>query len=178
MKNTKYIMYNIMIGSIYVAVSLVIPFIQFSSMQFRIAEIMNIFPLFSKRYIPGVTLGCIITNFIGAYMGVNVLGYLDIFVGGLATFISLYLVYLFRKIKICNLPILSVMMPVVINALFIGAELAYVFMPNEFYLGLLINGFQIFVSQFIVCVILGLLLYNKLKDKKFIYKIEEKEKNG
>ena len=69
---------NIMIAAIYAVASLIIPVLSFGPLQIRFAEILCLLPLFNRKYIIGVTLGCFITNLIGAMIGVNILGYADV----------------------------------------------------------------------------------------------------
>ena len=52
---------------------------------------MTLLPLFGKEYILSLTIGCFLANVIGPY------GVPDIILGTLATFISVYLVYLTGK---------------------------------------------------------------------------------
>ena len=56
------------------------------------------------------------------------------------------------------------MMPVVFNAVIVGAMLSYVIMPDNFMMGLLINGLQVGIGEFIAVVILGLIIYKPFKN--------------
>ena len=173
MKNElKFIVLSIMVASIYTAVSIAIPYISFNALQFRLAEILCILPLVSRKYIFGVTLGCFITNLIGAMSGTNLLGYMDCFIGTFATYLSLVMLYQFKNIKLKDKPILSLMMPVIINAIIRGAELAFALFPENMLEGFIISGSQIFISQFVICVVLGLVIYDKIINNKALKKIE------
>ena len=104
MKNTSNNLTNIaMIASVYTVVSLVLAPISFGNIQIRIAEGLVLLPLLSKHSIYGVVLGCFLTNLIGALMGVNILGFLDVFIGTFATLIAAYLTYHLKDITIKNI---------------------------------------------------------------------------
>ena len=59
-------------------------------------------------------------------------------------------------------------MPVIWNFFFVGAELGYLFMPDNFLLGTVINGAWVALGE-IIAVILGVILTNVL-DKTKIFK--------
>ena len=59
-------------------------------------------------------------------------------------------------------------MPVVWNFFFVGAELGYLFMPDNFLLGTVINGSWVALGE-VIAVILGYILVKAL-DKTEIFK--------
>lgn len=63
------------------AVSLALAPLSFGPIQIRIAEAMTLLPILFPEAIAGVTLGCFLTNLIGAILGVNLLGFFDVFGG-------------------------------------------------------------------------------------------------
>ena len=79
------------VAGLYAALTLALGFISYGPIQFRISEVMTLLPLFGKEYILSLTIGCFLANIIGPY------GVADIVLGTLATFISVYLVYLTGK---------------------------------------------------------------------------------
>lgn len=84
-----------LVAAIYVALTITPPLnaISYGAYQFRISEMMNFTAFYNKKYIIGVTLGCMIANFFS-------FGLLDVFVGGGSTLVFLSLgVYLFGKYK-------------------------------------------------------------------------------
>lgn len=84
-----------LVAAIYVALTITPPLnaISYGAYQFRISEMMNFTAFYNKKYIIGVTLGCMIANFFS-------FGILDVFVGGGSTLVFLSLgVYLFEKYK-------------------------------------------------------------------------------
>ncbi|MGT2756445.1 QueT transporter family protein [Streptococcus ovuberis] len=82
-----------MVAAIYIVLTLTPPLnaISFGAYQFRISEMMNFTAFYNKKYISGVTLGCMIANFIGY-------GWIDMVVGGASTLVFLTLgVFLFER---------------------------------------------------------------------------------
>ncbi len=150
-----------MIGAIYTVLTLALAPISYGNMQVRISESLTMLPLIYAPSIYGVTLGCFLSNLIGAIIGVNPTGYIDAIVGTLATFLAAYFTYKTKDIKIKNVPVLAMFMPVIFNFIFVGAELAYLFMPDNFLLGMLINGSWVGLGE-IIAVILGFFLVRAL----------------
>ena len=164
----RFITTTAMIASLYTAMALAIPVLSFSQVQIRFAEVLCLLPLISKKSIYGLVLGCFITNFVGAMMGVNLLGYMDAIIGTFATFLAAVLTYKFKDIRWFGLPVLASLMPVVINGVIIGLELAYVFMPDTILLGTLINGAYVAAGEFVAVTIIGLFVYRLLEEKKLL----------
>ncbi len=157
-----------MIAAIYTVLTLVLAPISYGNMQVRISEALTMLPLIYAPSIYGVTLGCFLSNILGAIMGVNPTGYIDAIVGTLATFLAAYCTYKTKDIKIKNIPVLAMLMPVIFNFFFVGAELGYMFMPDNFLLGTIINGAWVALGE-IIAVILGYFL-TKALDKTDIFK--------
>jgi uncharacterized membrane protein len=166
MKNTTKDLTNIaLIAAAYTVVSLILAPISFGNIQVRIAEALTLLPLIYKPSIYGVILGCFLTNLIGAMTGVNLLGFLDVFVGTLATTIALYGTYKFKDKKIKGIPLISMLFPVILNGIFIGAELSAVLMPNNFVLGFIIFGIEVALGE-LISVIIGYFLIKSMKKNK------------
>ena len=157
MKN-KRMAVDAMIAATYTVLSLVLTAFSFGPIQVRVAEVLCILCIYKKEYIGPITLGCALTNFIGVIMGADIIGFLDVIFGTLATYLSVVMMYKFRDIKCFNRPLLSYMMPVIFNGLIVGAMLSYVIMPDNFIYGLLLNGFYVAIGEFISVVVLGILL--------------------
>lgn len=164
-KSIKKLVIISMIAAVYTAISLALAPLSFGNIQIRIAEALVILPLIYFPSVYGVILGCYLTNLIGAIMGVNLLGFIDVFVGTMATAISAYLTYRFRNVRIKNIPILSLMMPVIFNGIVVGIELGIVLFPQNILLGSLISGIEVAIGE-LIAVILGLFLTNSLAKTK------------
>ena len=75
-----------MIAAIYTALTLALSPVAYGPVQFRISEALCILPYFTPAAVPGLFLGCLISNGVGAAMGTTVA--LDMIFGSLATLIG------------------------------------------------------------------------------------------
>ena len=150
-KNTKKLVTTALVAALYATVTLALGFISYGSIQFRLSEVMTLLPLISKEYILGLTLGCLLANILGPG------GVPDIIFGTLATFISVYLVYLtgkYMKYKKSTVLVAS-LWPVIV-----GLEL------NIFFgLPLLLSMIQVGFGQFVVITIIGVPLFKSVNNK-------------
>ena len=95
-------------------------------------------------------------------MATNPTGFLDAIIGTLATFLAAYGTYYFREKKLKNIPLLSILCPIVLNFIFVGAELAYLFNPENLMIGFLIQGTSVAIGE-AISVILGYVLMEPMK---------------
>ena len=146
-----------LIAGLYTALTLVLAPLSFGPVQCRVAEALTILAAYTPAAIPGLTVGCVISNVVGLSMGANVAGALDILLGTLATGIAAWLSYRLRGVRIKGLPFWSAIPPVVTNALIIGAELTVVLGPRNLPTLLMWMG-SVGLGQLIACVGGGLLL--------------------
>lgn len=167
MMNTKTtaIVRTAVIAALYTVVSLALAPFSFGTIQVRIAEALTMLPLLDKKTIPAVTLGCFLTNILGVALGVNPTGMIDAVVGTAATFLAAYGTWYFRDKQIHGIPVLSILMPVLLNFLFVGSELSFLFFDGNFWLGLLIMGAQVAAGECIAAV-LGYILTRALRKTK------------
>lgn len=145
------------VAALYATITLVLGSISYVQIQFRISEVMTLLPLFGKEYILSLTIGCFLANVIGPY------GVPDIILGTLATFISVYLVYLtgkYMKGKKGYLIIAS-LWPTIVNAIIIGGVILHVL----FKLPLILSILQVGFGQFVVITIIGVPLFRFLNNK-------------
>ena len=150
-----------MIAAVYTVVSLALAPISYGNIQVRIAEALTILPLLYKPSIYGVTLGCFLTNLLGAFMGVNPTGFIDAIIGTLATFLAAECTYMLKDKTVKGFPLWSVLMPVIFNFFFVGAELAVLYFEGNVVLGTLIMGGEVAGGE-LISVILGWLLLKPL----------------
>lgn len=150
-----------MIAAVYTVVSLALAPISYGNIQVRLAEALTILPLLYKPSIYGVTLGCFLTNLLGAFMGVNPTGFIDAIIGTLATFLAAECTYMLKDKTVKGFPLWSVLMPVIFNFFFVGAELAVLYFEGNVVLGTLIMGSEVAVGE-LISVILGWLLLKPL----------------
>lgn len=144
------------VAALYATVTMSLSFISYGPVQFRLAEIMTLLPLLNKKYILGLTLGCFLSNVLGT------LGIVDIIFGTIATFISVYLVYLTGKLMKDKKGrfIIASLWPTIVNAIIIGAELKIFFgFP------LILSMIQVGFGQFVVITIIGVPLFKSINNK-------------
>lgn len=153
---TYYLVQSALIAGIYVAVTFIFAPISFGSVQFRIAEALTVLPVLTPAAIPGLTVGCIIANLNSPF------GLVDIICGSLATLLAAICSRLTRKICFRNLPLLSLIFPVLFNGVIVGLEIAF-FLPEGFsMLGFLSAGASVAFGEIVVCYLAGLPLYSGL----------------
>ena len=152
MKNdlTKRLTRTAIIAAIYAVVTIAIAPLSYMGVQFRISEILVLLAVFDPLYIGGLTLGCLIANLLGPN------GPLDVILGTLATFISVYAIYLTGKIVKnyrAKLLIASIW-PTLFNGLIIG------WMLNMLYgLPLVLSMGQVALGELVVITCIGVPLF-------------------
>ena len=139
-----------MIAAIYVILTIFISAFNLASgaIQIRISEALTILPAFTPAAIPGLFLGCLISNLItGAMLP-------DIIFGSLATLLGALGSYFARKWK-WAVPV----PPILSNMIIIPFVLAYAYqIPGGVPYFMLTIG----IGEVISCGALGMLLYNVL----------------
>lgn len=155
-----------LIAAVYASVTLMLSPISFGNIQIRMAEAMVLLPVLFAPSVAGVTLGCFLANFIGAMMGLNILGYLDCVVGTLATFLAAVLSMKTANIRFKGIPWVSVFMPVLFNGVLIGFELAIALMPEQMMIGWLIFGFEVALGELLAVGIFGIPLVQAFEKAK------------
>ncbi len=110
---TENLVVNALIAAIYAALTIALAPFSYGPVQVRISECMTLLAFVNPRWVPGLTIGCLLANLLSPF------GMLDIIVGTLATFIAVYLMRYAPNMLVASLS------PVIVNGLLIGAELAY-----------------------------------------------------
>ena len=160
---TKFIVQAGIIAALYSALVIAgtftpIGFINFGPVQLRISEALTILPYFTPAAIPGLFVGCLVSNLAGTAVGVMLP---DIIFGSLATLAAAYISWLLRKKKwLVPLP------PVLINAVVVGLLLTYVYGINA---PLIINMLTVGAGQTIACYGLGMILLFTLDKRRKIF---------
>lgn len=144
-----------LIAALYAVLTLCLPMASFGTVQFRFSEALTVLPVFSRQAVTGLTLGCAIANAAGLAMGANVAGAWDILIGSAATLTAAWLSYLLRRVTWRGLPLASVWPPVLVNAVFIGAELNTVLFGGASET-LWLTMLQVGIGQLVPCVAGGL----------------------
>lgn len=157
MKKIRFVVQSALIAALYAALTLALPVFSFSIVQFRLGESLTILPVFTNTAIPGLTIGCIVSNLVGFIIGANPIGWIDAIVGSIATLIATILTYYIGKSKKQWIRYVFAPLPaVLVNAVIIGIELTMVFSEITNILALLVNMFSVFTGQAVVCYLLGL----------------------
>ena len=157
MLQTKAIAIGGLVAAVYVVVTLIFAALGLSSniIQIRLSEALCIMPCFCPAAVPGLFVGCLISNLIAGA------GIFDIVFGSLATLVGAIGTYLLRKNRW-----LAPVPPVIVNGLVIPAVLIYGYGINMCYF---LAAFYIFIGEFISCYILGEILYSVLKRNTAIF---------
>lgn len=159
-KTALYITQAAAIAALYFIINLLqntlLPGTTSMAIQFRFAEALCVLALFTTAAIPGLSIGCMLFNLTMA----DSLP-LDFIVGTAATLLAALLIYLLRNVKIKNYPWLSMLMPVVCNAVIVGWELTYYFDTP-----ILLNMLYVAAGEAAVVFVLGTALYFVLERNK------------
>lgn len=152
-KKTRFIVEAAILAAIYAVITILLAPISYGQIQVRVAEALTILPYFTPAAIPGLFVGCIVSNIFGGN------GLIDIIFGSLASLIA---AILSRK---ASNPWLVPLPPVVVNGLVIGWMLFKVYgLPFWLSVG------TVTVGQAIACYGLGyplLLVLQRNKEKIF-----------
>ncbi len=142
------------IAALYVALTVLLQPIGFGSVQCRLSEAMTVLPVYMPAAIPGLTVGCFLSNLVGLTTGANPAGAWDLLLGTGATALAAVMTYALRGVRFGKLPIVATLPPVIVNALIVGAELYWVYggLPLIAHIALVGAG------QLIACVGGGLVL--------------------
>ena len=89
------------------------------------------------------------------FTGANVLGALDIVFGTAATLTAALCTRRLARVRLRGLPVAAAVPPVLINAVVVGAELAWAFGPRTF-AGFLLQAGGVALGQLFSCFALGL----------------------
>lgn len=164
-KNVVFLTQAAMIAAIYVVLTFIANAFGLANyaIQVRFSEALTVLPFFTPAAIPGLYIGCLLSNILtGCALP-------DVIFGSLATLIGALGTYTLRKWKWCT-PIC----PIIANAIIVPLVLIYGY-------GLLIEGFSLLqcfgyycltvgVGEIISCGILGMILLyglNNYKEKLF-----------
>lgn len=147
------------IAALYTALTMLTAPIGFGPIQFRISEALTVLPFYDPAAIPGVFIGCLLSNLLGGN------GVWDVVLGSLTTLIAALLTYKSKNKYVALVP------PVVLNGVVIGAMLH--FMLN---VPLVETMLTITLGQAAACYGVGLMLM-LLLERRGVYSTKNKVKN-
>ena len=151
-KKTVFITTSAIIAALYAALTYISAAmcLAYGEVQFRLSEALTVLPLFTPAAVPGLTIGCIVSNITST---VNIA---DMVIGSAASFAAAVLTRKLRNVKIKNYPFLSVLMPVLVNGIIVGAEITYFAAPGESAFVFFLSAFaSVAAGEAAVCFILG-----------------------
>ncbi len=157
-----------MIAAIYAAATYLCAVfaIAYGNIQFRLSEALTILSVFTPAAIPGLTIGCIIANISSPF------GIWDIVFGSLATLLAAITARALRNIKFKGFPLLSLIMPVIFNALIVGAELTFLLPTDKAKLAtFVIYALEVAAGELAVCVAGGIPFYYAVGKSKIFDRI-------
>lgn len=155
----KFIVHASLIAALYVVLTLVANSLGLANyaIQVRFSEALTILPYFTPAAIPGLFIGCILSNFLTGCL------LLDVIFGGIATLLGALGTYALRKTSkwLAPLP------PIIANTIIIPFVLAFVY---QFEGSIPYFMATVGIGEIISCGVLGMLLLTTLnKYKKYLF---------
>lgn len=142
------------IAAMYVVLTEIATLMGLSSgaVQIRFSEALTILPFFTPAAIPGLFIGCVISNLLaGAVIW-------DVIFGSLATLCAAFVTYLIRRAH----PVLASIPPIVANTAVVPLVLRFAYgIDDAWYI--LAGG--VFLGEIISCGVLGTLLLYALRSR-------------
>ncbi len=154
-KGTLFLVQAAAIAAVYVVLTTVFAAFSFGEVQVRISEALTILPAFTPAAIPGLFVGCIISNFLGGAI------LMDVIFGSIATLIGAVFTYKLRG----SSKWLAPLPPIVANALIVPFTLFYGYGVN---LPIPFMMLTVGIGEVISCGVLGMILYGALSKYRHI----------
>ena len=156
-KKVLFIVHAAVIAALYVVLTLLANALGLANyaVQVRFSEALTILPFFTPAAIPGLCIGCLLSNILtGCALP-------DIVFGTVATLLGAVFTYILRKYKwLAPIP------PIVANTIIVPFVLLYAYGIRPLWLSFLTVG----AGELISCGILGILLLNVLnKYKRYLF---------
>ena len=118
--------------------------VAYGPIQCRFSEALCVLPFFTPAAVPGLFLGCLVSNLLSPY------GALDIIFGSLATLTAAVWTARVRRRWLAPLP------PVVCNAVLVGAVITLQQVSSDLFLGaFLYNALTVGLGEALACYALG-----------------------
>ncbi len=148
----RFLVQAAMIAALYTVLTLVAAMLNwaYGPVQFRFSEAMTVLPMFTPAAIPGLAVGCFLSN-VWSNMGV-----MDMIFGTLATLLAAVATRAARHVRVKGIPVLAPLPPVVCNALIVGLEITLVSPGGFLWPAFLANALSVGAGELVVCYVLGL----------------------
>lgn len=165
----RFLTESAVIAAIYVVMTFVSASLNlaYNAVQFRVSEVLTILPIFTPAAVPGLAIGCFISNLSSP------LGPVDWVFGTGATLLAAVITRMLREVEIKNIPLLAMLSPVIVNAVIIGFEIACLSTDDLFAVSnldmtvFLASMVSVGIGQLVVCVGFGIPMYLSLKKLNF-----------
>lgn len=156
------------IAALYAALTYLAAFVNlaYGPVQFRFSEALTVLPVFTPAAIPGLTLGCFVSNL------ASPLGIVDWVFGSLATFVAAVGTRALSRVRVKGIAWLAPLPPVIANAVIVGLEVCCLsdagFAWSSFTLaGFAAGALSVGVGELVMCYALGLPLMIALEKAGF-----------
>ena len=156
--STRYLTRGALVAALYVALSYVATVFGLASgaIQFRISEALCILPVFMPEAIPGLFVGCIISNIIGGCVP------WDIVCGSIATLLGALGAYALRKLP--NKYKWAATLPnFFANVIIVPFVLMYAYAVEA---GFFVLALSVGIGEAVCGVLCGSILYYSIKDQR------------
>lgn len=161
-KQLRYLVHAAAIAALYVVLTLIANALGLANyaIQVRFSEALTVLPFFTPAAIPGLFVGCILSNLLTGCLP------LDVIFGSLATLLGAFGTYALRK----TTKWLAPLPPIAANTLIVPFVLAYVY---RFEGSIPYFMLTVGIGELISCGILGMIVLNILqKYRKYIFPMD------
>ena len=152
---TKFLAEAAVIAAVYALLTVAFAPIGYGAVQLRISEALTVLPFFTPAAVPGLFVGCVVSNIISPY------GLPDMIFGSIASLLGAVGSYMLRE-----RPALVPLPPVISNGIIVGAMLYYVYeVPVPLFLQML----YVAAGEMAACYAIGYPLMKYLNKYKGIF---------
>lgn len=151
----KRILQGAIIAAVYAALTILLAPLSYGPMQVRVSEALTVLPALTSAGVPGLFVGCLVSNMLGPY------GIVDVVVGSGASLLAAIGSYCLRE-----KPLLVPLPPVVFNGVLVGGMLHFAYgVPN-------LPACMVWVAlgQLVACYVLGYPLLRLLKRYEGVFR--------
>lgn len=119
--STRFLVTGALVAALYVLLTYVSAALNlaYGTVQFRLSEALTVLLVVSGAAVPGLVIGCLLGNLTSPY------GLVDIICGTGATLLAAVGSRLFARVRLRGTPVVSLLMPIVCNAVIVGAEITF-----------------------------------------------------
>lgn len=157
-RKTRFLAQGAMICALYTVLTYVAASLNlaYGPVQFRFSEALTVLPVFTPAAVPGLALGCFLSNL------ASPLGLVDWLFGTSATLLAAVGTRMLRDVKVKGIPVLAPLPPVLVNAVIVGLEVSCLSEAGMFGWGNFswaafgAGALSVGIGQLVVCYCLGL----------------------